>query len=499
MELLQHVASGIGNAIQPVNLIVMVIGMAFGVIGGMLPGISVVTAIALALPFTFSLPTDTALIALGAVFCGSTYGGANAAILINTPGQPGSVATTFDGYPMTRKGEAQRAMLTALYASVFGGIVGVVILLLFFAPLSEIALKFGPAAFFWLAIFGLTTLAAMSPGNVLKGLLGGAIGLSISTVGLDPVAGTPRFTFGIQPLVQGFDMVVVMIGIFSFSQMLVLLEAPESHIAKYVRRYGVARQVISDLWRNCKRVLVQSSILGTFIGTLPGAGGSIAAIIAYNEAKRWDSNPSRYGTGVIEGVAAPESANNAGVGGSLVPLMSLGIPGNAGAAVLMGGLLAQGLVPGPQLLTNHADIAYTFIVGLIVVNLVLLPVGAVIAKLSAQIVRIPKTYIIPTVIVLAVIGAYALRNNELDVVIMLATGTIAYLLIRVEIHPAPIALGLVLGPIVEQSLSVSLLLARAKTSVLDVLVFDPLAAFLIALCILALVLPIWLERKKASS
>ncbi|MCG8548022.1 MAG: tripartite tricarboxylate transporter permease [Alphaproteobacteria bacterium] len=498
-SVIEFLSGGLASALQPVNLLVMVAGLAFGIIGGMLPGITVVTAIALAIPFTFGLPSDTALIALGAIFCGSTYGGANAAILMNTPGQPGSVATAFDGYQMTRSGRAQQAMLSALYASAVGGLIGVFILLLFFAPLSKIALKFGPAAFFWLAIFGLTTLAAMSPGNVLKGLLGGAIGLAISTVGLDPITGSPRFTFGYNPLIQGLDMVVVMIGIFSFSQMLVLLESRETHIAEYVRRPGVAREVCGYLVRKCKRVILQSSLLGTFIGTLPGAGGSVASIIAYNEAKRWDRDPTRYGTGIVEGVAAPESANNAGVGGSLVPLMSLGIPGNAGAAVLMGGLLAQGLTPGPQLLETHGGVAYTFITGLIVINIVMVPIGALIASLSAHALRIPKRYIVPTVIVLAVVGSYALRNNELDVVIMMASGVIAYLLIRVEIHPGPIALGLVLGPVVEEALSVSLRLARARDSVLDVLVFDPLAGFLIACCVLALVVPLWLERKKSTT
>lgn len=493
----QYVGDGLINSIQLFNLVIMIIGLVVGIIGGMLPGITVVTAIALFIPFTFTLPTDSALIALGAIFTGSTYGGANAAILMNTPGQPGSVATTFDGYSMTRKGEAQDAMLTALFASAFGGLFGVLVLLFFFGPLSSLALKFGPAAFFWLAIFGLTTLAAMSPGNVLKGLLGGAIGLAISTVGLDPITGSPRFTFGYYPLIQGFDMVVVMIGIFSFSQMLVLLEAPDSHIAEYVRRPGAVRRTVSKLWHGCKRVLIQSSVIGTFIGSLPGAGGSIAAIIAYNEAKRWDRDPSRYGTGIIEGVAAPESANNAGVGGALVPLMSLGIPGNAGAAVLMGGLLAQGLIPGPQLLENNAQIAYSFISGLIIINIAMIGVGAVIAKLSAQILRIPKTYIIPTVIVLAVIGSYALRNNQFDVIVMLVSGICAYLLMKIGIHPAPIALGLVLGPVIEEALSVSLRLARAKNSVFDVLVFDPLPAVLIILCIIALLVPVILDRKKA--
>lgn len=487
--ILQLILHGLVSAVTLANLAAVVIGLFFGIVGGMLPGISVVTAIALALPFTFGLPTQMALLSLGSIFVGATYGGSIAAILINTPGQPGSVATAFDGYAMTRKGKAPQAMTTALLASVVGGVIGVLILLIFFAPLSAIALEFGPAELFWLAIFGLTTIAAMSSGNVLKGLLGAVIGLLISTVGLDPVVGTPRFTFGYYPLVQGFDLVVVMIGIFSFSQMLVLMESNNNFIARYTPGKGVLREVSGYLFGRCKRLLLQSSLIGTFVGTLPGAGGSVSAIIAYNEARRWDKKPERFGTGAIEGLVAPESANNAGVGGSLVPLLSLGIPGNAAAAVLMGGLLSQGITPGPQLLENSAGEAYDFIVGLLLVNLIMLPVGLLVARASSNALRVPKNVIVPIVIVLSVIGAYSIRNNALDVVIMMGAGLGAYLLMRVDIQPGPIALGLVLGPMIEESLSVTLRLAQARDSVMGVLVFQPIPAALIILCLLSLFLP----------
>ncbi len=493
-SILELVLHGLVSAITVANLTAVLAGLFFGVVGGMLPGISVVTAIALALPFTFGLPTQTALLALGAIFCGATYGGSIAAILINTPGQPGSIATAFDGYPMTRKGKAPQAMMTALLASVVGGVIGVIILLVFFAPLSSIALEFGPPSLFWLAVFGLTTIAAMSSGNVIKGLLGAVIGLVISTVGLDPVVGSPRFTFGYYPLVQGFDMVVVMIGIFSFSQMLVLLGSDQSFIARYTPSKNVLREVAGYVFGRCKLLLLQSSLIGTFVGTLPGAGGSVAAIIAYNEARRWDRNPDRFGKGAVEGLVAPESANNAGVGGSLVPLLALGIPGNAAAAVLMGGLLSQGITPGPQLLENSAGEAYDFIVGLLLVNLIMLPVGLLVARISANALRVPKNVIIPIVIVLSVIGAYSIRNNELDVLIMLGAGVGAYLLMRVDIQPGPIALGLVLGPMIEESLSVSLRLAHARDSVFEVLVWQPLPAALIVLCLLSLFAPVLIER-----
>ena len=475
-------AAGSLNLLDPVNLLVMFVGVAIGIVGGMLPGISVVTTLALFMPFTFSMPATTALIALGAVFCGATYGGANAAILINTPGQPGSIATTFDGYAMTQQGRAEEGLYTALLASAFGGVVGALLLLLFFEPLSGIALKFGSEAFFWMAIFGLTTLAAMSPGNVMKSLLGGCIGLGLSTVGLDPADGFPRFTFDCYDLVQGLDMVVLMTSLFSFSQMLFLLESGDGYIADLVRR----------------KLLTLMSCLGCFIGGLPGAGGSVASIITYNEARRWDRNPDRWGTGVIEGVAVPEAANNACVGGSLVPLMALGIPGSASAAILMGGLLSQGLTPGPQLLENNADVAYTFISSLIFVNIVMELVGWVLVKVCSRILDVPKLVIIPTVITLSILGAYSLRNSMFDVLVLLLTGGGAYLCLKARISPASIALGVVLGPIIEEALSTTIMRSYSS-SLPDLLVFSPMSLLFITLSAVSLLVPVYLARRKGGA
>ena len=341
-SMLEYIVRGAASAVLPMNLLVMFIGLVVGIVGGMLPGITTVTAVALFVPFTFSMPPDMALIGLGGVFCGAMYGGANAAILINTPGTPGSIATSLDGYPLVMQGRAEEACYIALLASVLGGIFGTVVLMLFFEPLSVMALKFGSEAFFWMGLFGLSTLAAMFPGNIAKGLLGGAIGLALCTVGLDPVMGMPRFTFGCFDLVQGLDMVALMIGLFSLSQMFVMLESDEKYIVKMERQAHAFKLAVVDILRHLKLLSVASAI-GTFIGALPGAGGSVAALVSYNEAKRWDKDPDRYGKGAVEGILVPESANNASVGGSLVPLLSLGIPGSAAAAVLAGGLMAQGL------------------------------------------------------------------------------------------------------------------------------------------------------------
>lgn len=492
----QYVLSGILEIMQPANLLVMFLGLFVGIVGGMLPGISTVTAVALFVPFTFAMPTSMAFIGLGAVFCGAMSGGANSAILINTPGQPAAMATAFDGYPMTRNGRAEEALYVALLASAAGGLFGALVLLFFFEPLSMMALNFGSEAFFWMGVFGLTTLASMFPGQVLKGLLGGALGLALSTIGLDPSTATPRFTFGSYTLVQGLDMVALMIGLFSISQMLTMLESGDEFITTLQRVPGAFRRAFGHVLRTPGKLLFASS-LGTFIGALPGAGGNVASIVAYNEVKRWDKNPERFGTGVPEGVLVPESANNASVGGALVPLLSLGIPGSASAAVLAGGLMAQGVTPGPQLMELNPGIAYTFIISLIVANFGMVLVGYLLARGCTYILDVPKLYIIPAVISLSMFGAYALRSNMFDVLVMILSGGAAFLLMKGKVMPAAIALGLVLGPIIEESLVITIMRSKGR-SLLDLMVFSPLAFFFIAASLAAVFLPMYLNRKHAS-
>ena len=498
MELLsifQHVLAGALQALLPANLFIMFLGLVVGIVGGMLPGISTITAVALFVPFTFAMPTDMAFVGLGAVFCGAMYGGANAAILINTPGTAASIATSFDGYPMNRKGEAEQALYLSLLASAFGGLFGALMLLFFFEPLSALALEFGSEAFFWMGIFGLTTLASMFPGQIAKGLLGGAIGLALSTIGLDPSSAMPRFTFGSFDLIQGLDMVAVVIGLFSISQMLIMLESKEEFISTFKKKTGVFRTALGHLVRNVKKLLVASGI-GTFIGALPGAGGSVAAIVAYNEMKRWDKKPERYGTGVPEGVLVPESANNASVGGALVPLLSLGIPGSATAAVLAGGLMAQGITPGPQLMEMAPEMAYVFIASLIMANFGMILVGVVTIKICTRVLTVPKLYIIPAVVAISLIGSYSLRSSMFDVLVMILAGGISYLLLKSKIMPAAIALGLVLGSIIEESLAITMMRAKGKTSLADLLLFSPMSMAFIAAILLAIFIPVYVNRKK---
>ena len=316
-------------------------------------------------------------------------------------------------------------------------------------------------------------------------------------MGLDPADGFPRFTFDCYDLVQGLDMVVLMTSLFSFSQMLFLLESGDGYIADLVRRPKAFLTALKGVWA-CRKLLTLMSCLGCFIGGLPGAGGSVASIITYNEARRWDRNPARWGTGVIEGVAVPEAANNACVGGSLVPLMALGIPGGASAAILMGGLLSQGLTPGPQLLENNADVAYTFISSLIFVNIVMVLVGWVLVKVCSRILDVPKLVIIPTVITLSILGAYSLRNSMFDVLVLLLTGGGAYLCLKARISPASIALGVVLGPIIEEALSTTIMRSYSS-SLPNLLVFSPMSLLFITLSAVSLLVPVYLARRKGGA
>ena len=486
---------GLLNALTPYHLLLSCFGIVVGIIVGVLPGLSSTTACALLVPMTFVMEPSSGLILLGSIWCAAIYGGSNAAILLNIPGTPSSIATAFDGFPMTRKGEGEKALCSALVASVVGGIIGVLVLLLAFAPLAELSVKFGKPEFFWLCVFGLSTIASMSSGNVIKGLLAGCIGMMLGTIGLDPVIGIPRFTFGIDSLIEGVQLVPALIGIFAFAQVLELTEQRSASIAQYHSMPRLLRSVVAELFGKCKINLARSSIIGTFIGMLPGAGGPVASLISYNEAMRWDNTPKRFGTGVTDGIVASESANNAVIGGSLVPMMGLGIPGCPTAAVVMGGLLVHGIIPGSKLLTECAPIAYTFIMSLLVVNILMLFIGYVMLRLSANLLRVPTRWIIPMVLVLSAIGSYSLRNSMVDVYVMVGCGLLSFFLGKLKIEAGPLSLGLVLGPIVEDALNVSLSLVQATGSVYSVFFARPLCIVFILLTIGAIALPIIQERK----
>ena len=486
------------NLFQPLNIVLMILGLAGGIVVGALPGLTATMGVALMVPVTFSMDPMNGLVMLGAIYVGAIYGGANSAILVCTPGTPSSVATTFDGWPLCQAGRADEGLYTSLLSSSFGGIVGSFFLLFLAAPLAEGALNFGASENFWLCLFGLSTIAVMSVDNIGKGLMSGAIGMLVATVGLDPNSGIPRFTFGIYEMVQGVAVIPCMIGLFSFSQVLFLVGSERQHIAEYHPRKGTFGRVFRYLVQKCKVVLMRSSIMGTFIGILPGAGGEIASIICYNESKRWDKDPSRYGKGCIEGVVSSESANNAVIGGSMIPMLTLGIPGSAVAAVLMGALLAHGLQPGFKIFTATGELTYTFITSQFAVNLLMIPVGFVLCKCMAKLLNLELSKVAIAIVVLAYIGAYAISNSMIDLSMVVIFGLVGFFGGMLGWDAGAMALGVILGPMIEENLGSCLQLAKATDGgMLTVMAGGYINKFMIAALVISLLTPFILKWKKA--
>ncbi|KJS10253.1 MAG: C4-dicarboxylate ABC transporter permease [Peptococcaceae bacterium BRH_c8a] len=479
------------NNINPVYFLMMALGVGFGIIVGALPGLTATMAMALLVPFTFTMEPAPALMILGGIYVGAMYGGCIAAILVNTPGTPSAIATTFDGFPLTKKGKAEHALVTAAISSGVGGVIGAVILLLLSPPLASVALKFGPPEYFWMAIFGLTIIATLASGSLVKGLIGGAIGLLLSQIGISPIGGDMRFTFGFYQLQAGLALIVVLIGFFCIPEVLGMVEKKISHIDKinFKPQKGVAKGVILELIKK-PVLLIRSAIIGAFVGIVPGAGGNIAGLLSYNEAVRWSKNPKEFGTGIIDGVAASESSNNSEVGGSLVPLMTLGIPGAAPAAILLGAMMLQGIRPGPELYTNYADITYTFLISLIIANVIMGVFGFYGSRHVAKVINLPANYLAPMIVFMTVIGSYAIRNNMTDVLIMVLFGLIGYALNKAGFHPGPIVLGLILGPIAEDGLVQSMLMGQSAGSMWVVFFTRPISLILIALSLLSAGWPI---------
>lgn len=496
----EFILPAILHLFEPLNILLMIAGLAGGIIIGALPGLSATMGVALLVPATFAMTPVSGLIMLGAVYAGAIYGGANSAILICTPGTPSSVATTFDGWPLCQQGKAEIGLYTSLLSSAFGGIVGTLFLLCLAGSLARLALQFGGPESFWLCLFGLSTIAVMTPDNMGKGVISGAVGILVSTIGLDPNTGAPRFTFGTYDLLQGVSVIPCMIGLFSFSQVLYLIGTDKSFIAEYRPRKGAFGNVFRYLVTRCKMILVRSSVLGTWIGMLPGAGGEIASIIAYNESKRWDKDPSLYGKGSIEGVAASESANNAVIGGSLIPMLTLGIPGSAVAAVILGALMAHGIQPGFKIFTASGDLAYTFIMSQFAVNLLLVPIGFVLCRLMARLLSIRLTLVAIGIVMLAFIGAYAISNSLIDIWVVFVFGLIGFFGGKVGMDTGAMALGVILGPMIEENLGKSVDLSRAVDGGLAAVLFEgTISKVLIAALLLSLLTPFLLKLRKGKS
>ncbi len=442
--------------LDPYMLLVILAGTVGGVLVGVLPGLSSTMATALLLPFTVTMEPIPAISLLAALYCAGTYGGSITAILINAPGAPPAAATALDGYPMAVRGEAGRALGMATVSSTIGGIFSVLVLIVAAPLLARIAYKFGAPEYFALALFGLSMLASISGKSSVKNLIGGAFGVLIATVGVDFTTGVERFTFGFPELTEGIHFIPVMIGLFGGSEL--LTQAASLNVI-YKRIASVAVRLPSrEDFRKVRGVIARSCGIGTFIGILPAEGGTVAAMVAYNEAKRWSKDKAEFGNGAIEGIAGPEAANNAATGGAMVPTLALGIPGSATTAVILGALMVHGLRPGPHLFNEQPHLLYSIFVAMLVANVMFMGLGMIGAKVFARVTLIPRTFLWPSVFALAVVGSYALTQSMLDVWVMLIFGLLGFLFRRYGFSPAPIIMGLILGELVENSLKQSLLI-----------------------------------------
>lgn len=496
---MQYFTYALGQILAPNNLILLTLGGIAGIIVGCLPGLTATMALALLVPFTFTMPATTGLIMLGGLYVGAMFGDAIPATLINVPGTPSAIATTFDGYPLAKKGLAQHALITNAFSSLCGGLIGTIFLLTLSPPLAELGLKFGPPEYFWMAIFGLTIIGTLASESILKGLIAGALGLFLSTIGLSPIAGDVRFTLGLPQLQAGIDLMVALIGFFCIPQILEMVETgtKEYHVLQYQSQKGVFRQVVGELIRK-PILLLRSAIIGVIVGIIPGAGGNIASLVSYNEAVRWSKSPEKFGQGTIEGVAATEAANCSVVQGALIPLLTLGIPGSPAAAVILGALLLHGLRPGRELYTTFGNITYTFIFSFFLAVLIMFILTALGSRYFARLITVPFQYLVPLIAFLSVIGSYAIRNNFTDVWIMLFFGFAAYCLRKLGFHSGPLVLGLIMGPFAEQGLVQSMLMGKACGSVAKVLFTRPLSLVLIGLSLLSACWPIISRYRKGS-
>ncbi|ERF59891.1 tripartite tricarboxylate transporter TctA family protein [Treponema socranskii subsp. socranskii VPI DR56BR1116 = ATCC 35536] len=447
-----NIALGVAGVFTVYNLLFMLIGLIVGIIFGALPGFSATMAVAVFVPFSYVLDAGTAMLLLSGVYCGAIYGGSIPAVLLGIPGTPASVPTSMEGHPLLKKGEGGQALGIVTFASSFGGLLSSIALLICAPLLALIAMRVGPPEQMMVAVFGLSVVSMLSEKNMARGIFICFVALAIACIGQDPVLGFPRFTFGNYKLSGGLEVVSILIGLFSlpevFKMIISIRNEKEIKISFSDSKVKVPWKIINKNWFN----LLRSSIIGIIVGIIPAAGPDIASFLAYNESKKASKNKDTYGHGAYEGLIASESANNGVTGGSLIPLLTLAIPGSAPAAIFLGAMIIKGLRPGPLLFTSHASEVYTLIVGFAVINIIMLFVGLLFCKIAKKILFIPKQVLVTLIIILTVVGSYSIQQNITDVITMFIAGVIGYFLTKYDYPLSPIALGLLLGPMLEESI-----------------------------------------------
>jgi putative tricarboxylic transport membrane protein len=473
---------GFATVLQPSCFGLILLGTVAGVLIGSLPGLTATMGVALLIPFTFGLPIHQGVSMLLGIFCGAIYGGSISAILIRTPGTPAAAATVLDGYPLNQKGQAGRALSLSIFASFVGGFSGALIMTFASPQISKIALQFSAPEYFGLAIFGLSIIISISGNSIVKGIISGFFGMLIATIGLDPMAGFPRFTFGFMDLFEGPAFIPTLIGLFALSEVFKGVEV----LYKQEAVKAIKQQLfpsLADIKQTWVTIL-KSTCIGTFIGSIPGAGSDISAFVAYGEAKRASKNPENFGKGEINGVAAAESANNACTGGAMIPMLSLGVPGDAVTAVLLGALVIQGLQPGPLLFKDHIDVVYSIFAGMMIANILMFLIGIFGIRFFVKIISVERSFLIPVIFLLSIVGAYSMRNSLFDVGLAIVFGLIGYFMQRYDFPASPILLSLILGPLAESSLRRALIVSQGDFTVLFT---RPIAAALIILAVASLV------------
>jgi putative tricarboxylic transport membrane protein len=464
MSLMDSLAAGFSLVGNIEAFFMLFVGLSVGVVAGAIPGLSATMAVALTLPFTFAMTPINAILLLLGVYKGGIFGGSIPAILIKTPGTPASSATILDGHPMAERGEAGRALGMALYASCTADAVSNLALILFAAWLASFALNFGPPEFFALILFSLTIIAGVSGESLLRGALSALAGLLLATIGLDLIYGTNRFTFGDHNLMGGLNFIAVLIGLFAIPEIIAMAWNPVAHLGR-TRALGKSRCSWAD-YKNSFKTIMRGSMIGVFLGSIPGIGAAPAAFLSYSEARRTSKNKANFGKGEIEGVAASESGNNGVAGATLIPLLALGVPGDVVTAIIIGAFMVHGLQPGPMMFVLNVDIIYGLFIGLIVSSVFLLVIGAVAIRGFRFVADVPKRILMPAVLVLCVYGVFAVNNNIFDVGVMFVMGWVGYMMMRNRIPAAPFLIAFILGPLLEDNFRQSMLMSGSDPIIL---------------------------------
>ncbi|WP_343504735.1 tripartite tricarboxylate transporter permease [Alloyangia pacifica] len=479
------------------NFFAVIIGVIAGIVVGAMPGLSATMAISVLVPFTFGLEPLVALGLMAGIYNGAMYGGAIPAVLLRIPGTPAAVATTFDGYPMAQKGQGGFALQVAVVSSSIGGIASAFALMLLAPPLSKVTLLFGPSEVFWVAVFGLASIIFLLGGNPIKGLISACFGVFVSVIGSDPIYGNDRFTFGQLELLDGINMVILLVGLYALPPVIDLLETPLK-----TDNVGESQLGTEPIWKALPKMKhfwktwLRSSFIGIWIGILPGAGGSMAAFMSYNEARRASKNPDAWGEGEPEGVAAAETANNADTASALIPALTLGIPGTAVAAVMLGGLLVHGLQPGPMLFRDNPDVVFGFMWQFLFGAILLVLLGGSLATNSfARLLNLPRPLLGSIIIVLMLIGVYSIHGRMFDVYLMLGFGAVGWVMDKLKFPLPPVVLGLILGGFAEENLRLALRIGRGDWMVL----FSNVTSLVIVALTVAVIVGPILKKKLAKS